>query len=94
MEEVPSGRHHLILSHAFWKRRFAGSPQVLGMNLTVEGILGTVVGVMPPGFFVLNAHDVDLWSSMNPESRIYSRRNDHWLFPIARLNATVPIFTN
>lgn len=41
----------VVLSHAFWKRRFDSDPSVVGRHVTVNELPFTVVGVMPPGFF-------------------------------------------
>jgi predicted permease len=40
----------VILSHAFWKRRFAADPAVVGRALTLDDKPATVVGVLPPTF--------------------------------------------
>ncbi|MBV9927383.1 MAG: ABC transporter permease [Acidobacteria bacterium] len=40
----------VVISHAFWKRRFGGDPGVIGKGLTLNGEPYTVVGVMPQGF--------------------------------------------
>jgi putative ABC transport system permease protein len=40
----------IILSHAFWQRRFAGATDVIGRAVRVDYLPYTVVGVMPPGF--------------------------------------------
>jgi putative ABC transport system permease protein len=40
-----------VISNNLWQRRFAGSPQVLGMPLTIDQTRFTIVGVTPPGFF-------------------------------------------
>jgi hypothetical protein len=37
-----------VLSHAFWRRAFAGSPDVLGESLVLDGVARTIVGVLPP----------------------------------------------
>ncbi|HLG54393.1 MAG TPA: ABC transporter permease [Vicinamibacterales bacterium] len=40
-----------VISHDFWRRRFAGSPDVLGRSLLLDSVAFTIVGVMPRGFF-------------------------------------------
>jgi predicted permease len=48
-EEQQPGRDRVaILTHAFWRRRFAAAPSVLGKTLRLEGQLFTVIGVLPP----------------------------------------------
>ena len=39
-----------VLGYKFWQSRFAGSPDVLGQQLRLNGTVRTVVGVMPPRF--------------------------------------------
>ena len=40
----------VVLSHAFWQRRFGADPGVIGRALTLDGMPTTVVGVLPPSF--------------------------------------------
>ena len=40
----------VVLSHAYWRRQFAGDTAVLGRSLIVNGAPLTIVGVAPPGF--------------------------------------------
>jgi predicted permease len=40
-----------VISHRLWRQRFAGAPDVVGRQLTVQRLPFTIVGVMPPGFF-------------------------------------------
>ena len=48
-DEGTAGRDHVvILSDALWRERFAG--HILGRQVSMNGALHTVVGVMPPGF--------------------------------------------
>jgi predicted permease len=42
--------HVVVLSHAYWMRRFGGDPGVLSQPLTVNGQSMTIVGVAPRGF--------------------------------------------
>ena len=51
LEEEPEGRRNVvILSHAFWQRKYAADPGVLGQALTLDGRSYTIVGVLPQGF--------------------------------------------
>jgi predicted permease len=39
-----------VLSHAFWERRFAAAPDVIGRTLALNDRAFTIVGVLEPGF--------------------------------------------
>src|ERR1700689_3452332 len=41
----------VIISYPYWQRRFAGDPNIIGKNVTVNGKPLTIVGVSPKGFF-------------------------------------------
>ena len=49
-EHKPGGNQVIILSYAFWQKRFAGSQDVLGRSLRVDGESVTIIGVMPASF--------------------------------------------
>lgn len=40
----------IVLSHKLWQEEFAADPKVLGQPLSVNGVAGTIIGVMPPHF--------------------------------------------
>jgi len=40
----------MILSDAYWRRRFAASPGIVGEQLLINGAGVTIVGVMPRSF--------------------------------------------
>ena len=44
------GPHVTILSDALWRRRFGGDSAIVGRQITLDGDLYTVIGVMPHGF--------------------------------------------
>jgi putative ABC transport system permease protein len=81
----------VLISTPFWKRQYNGDPQVLGKSMTVEGVVSTIVGVMPAGFAPFYGQNIDLWLPINPESARYSARIDHWLTPVARLKTGVTL---
>jgi predicted permease len=55
------GDHVVVLSHAFWERRFGGSRDVLGKALHLGAAYFTVIGVAPPGFTGPKPNPVDVW---------------------------------
>ena len=54
-DETPGADGVMILSHALWRRDFAGDPRVIGQSLTLDTRDYTVVGVMPAGFLFPDA---------------------------------------
>lgn len=51
LEEETRGKDDVvILSHGFWRRRFAANPGVLGQMLTLDGRGYKIVGVLPQSF--------------------------------------------
>jgi predicted permease len=49
-----------VMTKAFWSRRFAGSPDVIGTTLTVGGLPYTVVGVAPDTVRAFSSADMYL----------------------------------
>jgi predicted permease len=49
-ECVWNGRKAVILSHAFWRQRFAGDRNIVGHSLVLNGEPAEIVGVLPPSF--------------------------------------------
>ena len=62
-ETRPGGPPAVILSEAFWKRRYGGDPSVIGRSITLDGKLHSVVGVLPASFIIPDEHKIDyaLW---------------------------------
>jgi putative ABC transport system permease protein len=84
-EEAQDRVQSIVISTPFWQRQYHSDPQVLGKSVTIEGIVSTIVGVIPAGFSPFFGRPIDLWQPINPENTRYSGRIDHWLMPVARL---------
>jgi predicted permease len=63
-DDSPSAPKTVILSYAYWQRRFGGSSAVLGRTLVTDGVPREVVGVLPRGFDFLDSSDADLFLPM------------------------------
>jgi putative ABC transport system permease protein len=87
-DDKPGAAKLVVLSHAFWTRRFKADPAVVGRTVLLGAVGHTVVGVMPPGFRFPLA-DIDAWETltMNPPTR----RGPYYTTGIARLNAGIGI---
>ena len=47
---TPGGHPVVVISHAYWQRRFNGDPGVIGKQVTINNNPMTIVGVAPAGF--------------------------------------------
>ena len=60
-DDTAGTQETVILSHAYWQRRFGADPGVLGRTITIDSRLRAVIGVMPARFqFVTSSPDVIL----------------------------------
>jgi putative ABC transport system permease protein len=56
-----TGSRVVVLGHAFWRRQFGGSRDVIGSTLSIKGQPYEIIGVAPRGFRGIELADVDLW---------------------------------
>jgi len=83
--EMTDGSRVVILSHAFYQRRFGGDPSVVGRTLRLDSEAFTVVGVMERGFqhaggdYRTTGHGetVDVWWPVDLRAEQAPR---HWHF--------------
>ena len=73
----------VVLSHGFWRERFAESSDALGQTLMLNSEPHRIVGVMPPGFTLPNRPNDRLWPVLQLEPPQW--RAPFWLRIIARL---------
>jgi predicted permease len=53
-DDSPGSPETVILSYAYWQRRFGGSQNVLGRNIRIDGKQNQIIGVMPRDFRFLD----------------------------------------
>lgn len=95
-DTTPGGHPVLVLSEAFWKRRFGGDPRVIGSAVRMNTSAFTIVGVAARGFHGVNLESVpDIWAPLTmtlqtspnvAQFKPYERRGFTWIDLIGRLN--------
>jgi putative ABC transport system permease protein len=88
-EERPGSPKVLVLSHRFWRARFAGDPSVVGRTVKLDDQPHEIIAVMPPSFEVLTTR-VDAWAALPADrSAFYDRLNFSLL--VGRLAPGTPV---
>jgi predicted permease len=82
-ESVEGGPNAVILSYGFWQRKRGGDLKVLGQDITIDGDLYEIVGVMPKTFDY--PADVALWFPMRKGGNVERSRGNRNFFMIGRL---------
>ena len=80
-EDRPGTEEVVVLSDAFWRRRFGGDPSIIGRSITLNDTPVTVIGVMPPEFQFPQA-SVEMWTSFKLEPP--ARRGPYFLRGLVR----------
>jgi macrolide transport system ATP-binding/permease protein len=91
-DTAPGASPVVVLSHAFWQRRFQEDRGLVGRTIPLNGYPFTVIGIAPPGFIGVEVGlAVDLWVPLSNQRRIVpddrlTARGYHWLQGLARLD--------
>ena len=89
-EDQPGAAPVAVMSYSLWQRRFAGSPEVIGQHLVVDGKAYTVVGVAPPGFRLDGEADIFTPLGQTTEPRM-QMRGAFFLHVLGRLQSNVTL---
>jgi predicted permease len=91
-DRAPGAHPVVVLSHAYWTRRFAADPAILNKTLTVNGTLMTVIGVSRAGFRGVQVGQTPdvfipmmMKAQMTPGSNGLDDHKDYWLAIMGRL---------
>ncbi len=97
-DRVRRGHPVAVISYAFWQRRFAADPDVIGKNIKLNGMDYAVVGVAPRGFSGTEVvFTPDLWvpiamdPQIEPGNNWLDERGDENLFVAGRLKPGVTL---
>ncbi len=80
---LPNGNDVVVLSHAYWQRRFGGGESAVGQQLVVNDERLTIIGVAPPGFNGIDVAAVDLFVPLTTALR--GRGPGWWSDPRIRM---------
>ena len=85
-EDKPGAPNVVLISHSLWQRRFSSAPSVLGQAITLDNQSYSIIGVVPPGFEVLQ-QSPDVIVAFEPWARtLPNDRSWHpGILPVARL---------
>ena len=80
----------IVISYAYWQRRFQGDRAALGAKVTMNGNLNTIIGVMPRNFH-LGEGDADIWRAVSFDDANMLSRQTRWLDAVGRLKPGVTV---
>ncbi|WP_263373938.1 ABC transporter permease [Granulicella aggregans] len=90
--EQEAGRNDVVvLSYEMWKERFGESRDVVGHTLRVNGVVNTIVGVMPAGFRYPLGTTHAIYRPMHLTASQLTNRGGHFLPTIGRLKPGVSL---
>ena len=89
-EDTVGSEHVVLLSHRLWLRRFGGDPNVVGLDILLNGERYSIRGVMPPWFSFPNKN-ADLWVPTAFTSQQLADRGAHFLTVVGILQRGVNV---
>ncbi|HEY3662302.1 MAG TPA: ABC transporter permease [Chthoniobacterales bacterium] len=98
-DEKPGAARVVVLSYAFWQKRFAGDPNIIGRQIKSADHVYTITGVMPRGWkYPVQREEVDYIAPLQPffsgsSTDYLNRRGAHFLSVVGRLKPGVDLRT-
>ena len=95
-EGTPGKNHVVILGPAYHQRRFGGTASAIGRTPTLNGVVFTIIGAMPPDFHLpalwegLDRKNPDVWLPLNETAKNEEAAN-RICFTFARLRPGVSV---
>lgn len=77
-DERPEAPAVVVLSHRYWRDRFAARADVVGLHLRLDGRDRTVVGVLTPDIELGNMAEIDVWMPFQDEPTLAPRTDRSW----------------
>ena len=96
-DDGPGASPVAVLSYPLWQRRFGGQSNIIGQQITLNGVKFTVTGVMPPDFQFHIKHrsgtgrPAELWTVLPMPTGGAANERGRFLSVVARLKDGVSI---
>jgi putative ABC transport system permease protein len=88
-EDKAGGGASVLLSHAYWQRRFGADPSVVGREIRLDGQRFRIVGVLPASFQILRS--IEVWLPLPYYNGTLDDHIHHGITPIGRLRPGVTL---
>src|SRR6184192_4396771 len=98
-EDVGRSAHPVtVISYQLWKERFGGDPQIIGKTQRMDGVIHTIIGVAPEGFYgTFVGWAMKFWVPASMEDTFEAGgykledRNERWIESYGRLKPGVSL---
>ncbi len=97
-DTAPGADPYMVISYAYWKRRFNLDPTIVGRVVKVNGYPITIIGVTPQGYTgEAVGSPLDCWlplmmqPQMMPGYKFLDNEQNSWLLIIARLKPGITV---
>jgi putative ABC transport system permease protein len=87
-ETRDNGPALVLLSDELWRSAFGSREDIVGRTVEIDGVTREVIGVMPPGFDLMD-HRVDVWLPLQLPPFYRQFRESHFLGVLGRLKDAV-----
>ncbi len=88
-EDQPGKDAVALLTYSLWQRRFAANPDIVNKTIETNGVVRTVIGVMPPEFNYPKGAEIYAPLTITPE--LARNRSNHSYLGIGRLKPGVSL---
>ena len=69
-EDTEGASSAIVLSHAYWRRKFNADPSIVGRTIVLQGHSFTVVGVAEPGFIGATPDGPAFWAPLTARDHL------------------------
>src|SRR5688572_5656661 len=92
-EDRPGGPRAIVLTHAFWQRRYGGDPTIIGRTVRINAMPTTVVGVLDETFRHVESNperSADMFVPYQFDT-VAPNRGGHFIRAVGRLRSGIAV---